>query len=79
MKELLTEALSLVEAEASWLHAAALYFEQHASKLIEDEKAEWQLLAAVYRERAQASQIAVEKVRQSLATDGSSALHSGNA
>jgi hypothetical protein len=79
MKELLNEALSLAEGDAIWLDEAARYFEDYASQLNDGEKAELQLLAAVYLERAQRSQTAIGKVRQSLATDGSSALHSENA
>ncbi len=66
MNELLKEALSQVEGDARWLDDAAQYFEDYASQLSEDEKAKWQLLAVVYRERAQASQSVVGKVRQNL-------------
>lgn len=69
MHELIKEALSLAEGEAQWLHGAAQNFERLAVKLKEEEKAEWDLLAAVYRERAEAVQSLAEKVRQSLVTD----------
>ncbi len=66
MNELLKEALSLAEGDARWLEDAAQYFEDYASQLSGEEKAKWQLLAAVYRERAQANQSVVGKVRQNL-------------
>jgi hypothetical protein len=71
MNELLKEAFSQVEGDARWLEDAAQYFEDYASQLNEDEKAKWQLLAAVYRERAQLSEMAVRKVTQSLTANGS--------
>jgi len=71
MNELLTEALSLVEGDARWLDDVARYFEDYASQLGDGEKAKWELLAAVYRERAWLNQMAVEKVSHSWATDGS--------
>jgi hypothetical protein len=64
MEDLLKEAFSLAEADARWLDDAARYFEDYASQLSEGEKAKWQLLAAVYRERAQLSKSVAGKVRQ---------------
>jgi hypothetical protein len=74
VNQLIKEALSLAEGEAEWLHSAAQNFERLATRLREEEKAEWDLLAAVYRERAQSVQGFAEKVRQSLVTDSSSEL-----
>jgi hypothetical protein len=74
VNQLIKEALSLAEGEAEWLHSAAQNFERLATRLREEEKAEWDLLAAVYRERAQSVQGFAEKVRQSLVTDSSSQL-----
>jgi hypothetical protein len=74
VNQLIKEALSLAEGEAEWLRSAAQNFERLAARLREEEKAEWDLLAAVYRERAQSVQGFAEKVRQSLVTDSSSQL-----
>jgi hypothetical protein len=71
MNDLLNEALSLAEGDAKWMEDAARYFEDYASQLIDGEKPKWELLGAVYRERAQVSQSAVGKVRQSLASEDS--------
>jgi hypothetical protein len=76
MNDLVKEVFSLVESDARWLNDAAQYFEGYASLLNEDEQAKWQLLAAVYRERAQISQNAVGKASQHVATDESYASHS---
>jgi len=47
------------------------HFEQFAANLNnEEEKAEWELLATAYRERAQTIQRMVGKVRESFANDG---------
>ncbi len=74
MQQLLREVLSLAEGNATWLDHAALRFEHFAAQLHEDEKARWALLAAVYRERVRVVQHVAGRVRQSLATDGSSDL-----
>jgi hypothetical protein len=76
MDERLREVLSLAESNTTWLDDAAQHFEQFAAQLHGIEKAQWQLLAAVYRERAQAIQSEAEKVRESLETDGPSELGS---
>jgi hypothetical protein len=78
MKELIKDGLSLAEGDATWLDEAAQNFERLATRLREEEKAEWALLAAVYRERAQAIQGVAEKVRLSLETGGSSELRVEN-
>jgi hypothetical protein len=74
MNELVNEVLSLAEGNADWLDHAARHFERFAAQLHEVEKAQWHLLAAVYRERAQAIQSKAEKVRQSLVADACSEL-----
>jgi hypothetical protein len=76
MQQLLKEVLSLAEGNVTWLDHAALHFEHFAAHLHEDEKARWELLAAVYRERVRVVQHVAGKVRQSLATNGSSDLES---
>jgi hypothetical protein len=75
----LKEFLSLVESESKRLDEAARNFEQLAAKLKEEEKAEWDLLAAIYRERAQAIQSFAERMRQSLVADGSAELRTEDA
>lgn len=75
VNEVIKEILAFAEGDAKWFDDAARKFEQFAAKLNEEEKAELELLATVYRERAQAVQCVAEKVRQSLATDDSSASH----
>jgi hypothetical protein len=79
MDKLLKEVLSLAESNATWIESAAEHFEQLAVQFREEEKAQWQLLAAVYRERAQAIQSEAEKVRTSLANDDHSELGLENA
>ncbi|HXN26036.1 MAG TPA: hypothetical protein VN902_02875 [Candidatus Acidoferrales bacterium] len=79
MSERLKEFLSLVESESKRLDEAARNFEQLAAKLKEEEKAEWDLLAAIYRERAQAIQSFAERMRQSLVADGSAELRTEDA
>ena len=75
MNELVREMLSLAEGEAKWLDDSARNFEQVAAKFREEEdKAAWDLLATVYRERAQTIQRMVEKTRESLMTDGNPEL-----
>ena len=69
MQQPLKDILSLAESNARWLDDAAQHFEQFASRLHEVEKAQWELLASVYRERAQTVQSEAEKVRASLASD----------
>lgn len=78
MNEPLKETLSLAEGDARWLEDAAQYFEDYASQLSDAEKPKWQLLAAVYRERAHLCQRLVGKARHGSATDGQSALRSEN-
>jgi hypothetical protein len=78
MNELLKEILAFAEGDAKWFDDAARKFEQFAAKLNEEEKAELELLATVYRERAQVIQSVAERVRQSLATDAGSELRLEN-
>jgi hypothetical protein len=47
----IVQGLSLIEEDAGWWNDAAQYCENFAGSLTEEEKTEWQLLAAVYRER----------------------------
>ncbi|HWO32653.1 MAG TPA: hypothetical protein VNO32_27975 [Candidatus Acidoferrum sp.] len=54
MDQLLNEVLSFVEGDVRWWDEAAQRVEELASGLPEAERAKWDLLAAVYRERAQA-------------------------
>jgi hypothetical protein len=78
MQQLLKEVLSLAESNATWLEDAAQHFEKFAAQLHDVEKAQWQLLAVVYREKAQTIQSEAEKVRESLASDGPSELRLEN-
>ena len=78
MQQPLKEVLSLAESSAEWLDDAARHFEKFAAQLHDVEKAQWQLLAAVYREKAQAIQSEAEKVRESLGSDGPAELRLEN-
>ena len=64
MEEILKEVLSFVEGDARWWDEAAQHVEELASGLPEAEKAKWQLLVAVYHERARAHAELVGKVRK---------------
>jgi hypothetical protein len=64
LEELLKEVLSFVEGDASWWDKAAQHVEELASGLPESEQAKWQLLAAVYRERAKAHTELVARIRK---------------
>jgi hypothetical protein len=64
LEELLKEVLSFVEGDVRWWDEAAQHVEELASGLPETEKTKWQLLAAVYRERAQAHTELVAGVRK---------------
>jgi hypothetical protein len=64
LEELLKEVLSFVEGDVRWWDEAAQHVEELASGLPEAEKTKWQLLAAVYRERAQAHTELVGSVRK---------------
>jgi hypothetical protein len=63
MNERLRAVLSSAEVDPERLDDAAQYFEVYASQLNDDERGKWQLLAAVYRERAQLCQIATGTMR----------------
>jgi hypothetical protein len=78
MQQPLKEILSLAESNATWLEDAAQHFEQFAAQLHDVEKAQWQLLATVYREKAQAIQSDAEKVCESLSSDDRSELRLEN-
>jgi hypothetical protein len=53
VRERLLEALSLIETEISCWNDAAQQCERIAPKLSEEEQAEYMLVCAVYRERAE--------------------------
>jgi hypothetical protein len=74
MNERLREVLSSAEVDAQWLDEAAQYFEAYASQLNDDERGKWQLLAAVYRERAQLCQISTGPMRGKQVADAKSVL-----
>jgi hypothetical protein len=78
MQQPLKEMHSLAESNATWLEDAAQHFEEFAAQLHDVEKAQWQLLAVVYREKAQTIQSEAEKVRENLASDGPSELRVEN-
>ena len=64
MEELLKEVLSFVEGDARWWDEAAQHVEELASGLPEAVRTKWDLLAAVYHERAKAHTELVGKVRK---------------
>jgi hypothetical protein len=64
LEELLKEILSFVEGDARWWDEAAQHVEELASGVPPAEKAKWQLLAAVYRERAKAHTELVGGIRK---------------
>jgi hypothetical protein len=72
MNERLKEALSSAGVDARWLNDAAQYFEAYASQLNDDERGKWQLLAAIYRERAQICQRVTGEMRENSASDAKS-------
>jgi hypothetical protein len=78
MQQPLKEILTLAESNAKWLDDAAHHFEQFAAQLHDVEQAKWELLAAVYREKAQAIQSETAKVRAGLGSDGASELRLEN-
>jgi hypothetical protein len=64
LEELLKEVLSFVEGDARWWDEAAQHVEELASSLPDAEKTKWDLLAAVYHERAKAHAELVGSVRK---------------
>jgi hypothetical protein len=64
MEELFREALSLIEDDVNWLHDAAQHCNDLASKLGEEDKTKWRLVATVYHERADMHSQLAEKMRQ---------------
>lgn len=64
MGELFEEVLSLLEGDAKWWGDAAEHCEELTSNLSAEEKAKWQLLVAVYQERAKVHRELVAKMRQ---------------
>ena len=71
MDKSVEQILSLAENDAKLMEETARSFEQIAANLNnEEERAEWELLANAYRERAKAIQRMVGKVRESFANDG---------
>jgi hypothetical protein len=64
LEELLKEVLSFVQGDARWWDEAAQHVEDLASNLPEIEKTNWQLLVAVYHERARAHTELAARVRK---------------
>ena len=64
MEELLKEVLSFVEGDVRWWDEAAQHVEELADALPESERTKWNLLAAVYHERAKAHTELVASVRK---------------
>ena len=64
MEELLKDVLSFVEGDVRWWDEAAQHVEELASVLPESERTKWNLLAAVYHERAKAHTELVASVRK---------------
>jgi hypothetical protein len=70
MNKSVEEVLSLAEDDAQLMEETARKFEQFAASLNNhEEKVEFELLAAGYRERAQVIQRIIRKVRESFGTD----------
>jgi len=65
LEEPLKEVLSFVEGDARWWDEAAQHVEELARGLPEAKRAKWQLLVAVYQERAKAHTELVARVRKS--------------
>jgi hypothetical protein len=64
LEELLKEVLSFVEGDVRWWDEAAQHVDELASGLPGAERAKWQLLVAVYHERARAHTELVGSVRK---------------
>ena len=64
MEEVLKEVLSFVEGDVRWWDEAAQHVEELASALPASERTKWNLLAAVYHERARAHTELVATVRK---------------
>jgi hypothetical protein len=64
LEELLKDVLSFVEGDVRWWDEAAQHVEELASVLPESERTKWNLLAAVYHERAKAHTELVASVRK---------------
>jgi hypothetical protein len=64
LEDLLKEVLSFFEGDARWWDEAAQQVEELASGLPEAERAKWDLLTAVHRERAKAHTELVGRVRK---------------
>ena len=64
MDELLKEVLSFVESDVRWWDEAAQHVQELASGRPEAERTKWDLLAAVYHERAKAHTVLVGSVRK---------------
>jgi hypothetical protein len=63
MRDLFSEVLSIVEDDVIWLNDAARHYGTIASRPGDAEKPTWDLLAAVYQERARFHQALAEKMR----------------
>jgi hypothetical protein len=59
----IVQGLSLIEEDAGWWNDAAQSCENFSGSLTEEEKTEWQLLAAVYRERVKIHRQLVRRMR----------------
>jgi hypothetical protein len=63
VEELFKQALSLIEDDAHWLDDAGQHCQDLASKLSEQERANWRLLTEFYRERAKSHRELAAKMR----------------
>jgi hypothetical protein len=63
VSELFKEVLSIVECEVRWLEHAAQPYELFGGERRDAEKPAWDLLAAVYRDRARFHQALAAKMR----------------
>ena len=58
------EIFEILEENVRWWEHAAVTCEHTAARLLEGEKEGWQLMGAVYRERADKHARLIEQVRQ---------------
>jgi hypothetical protein len=76
VEEPLAELLAFVESNAKWWDDVAQQCERVSKKLRPEEAAQYDLLCAVYRERAQLHRGLVAKYRQRSAGAGRNVLNS---
>jgi hypothetical protein len=63
VEDLLKEVVSFIEGDATWWDDAAQQCQSLGKNLSEEDQSKWQLLCAVYCERAQAHRELVKSIR----------------